>query len=448
MVTSPVHGLSRNRHFKNDREDRWLPEVDGLRAFACLAVVFAHYTPWETVAKVVYQGALAPRWSGLLIIPIGSLGVELFFAISSFLLTYLAVREYRSTGSFSPKRFLIRRTLRIWPLYYTIVFVHIALAFLIKPHFPPPDTMLDPYGWFINEAWIYPIFLQNWINPTLAEIGILWSLGVEEQFYLLFPWVMVAIFSRRVAPITVVVALIVSNAVYIFSFAAGFTLATSGMYYATPTYFGIFAAGAWAGWIVGHDGRVWQVCRDILRRYSVPLGIAMIVTICVVGYKPGDRIHSPSWLSFPTFAALAMCYTGFILWLLANRDTAIARFFRSAKMRELGFLSFGIYMWHIVAKVLVFWRFQAIDMVRLGPDATFLLTFVYYVAGAVGFATLTYVGVERPVLRLKDRYFQHRRPGPTARVLEMPDRRIWPWYCLWSLGVIAAVEVVLFFALR
>src|SRR4051794_38837758 len=93
-----------------DRAGWWLPELDGLRAVACLAVVFHH---------------TADRWFEN--VSLGGMGVSLFFSLSGFLIFVISAREHARTGKISLRRFYLRRILRIWPLYFVLVVPFAAL---------------------------------------------------------------------------------------------------------------------------------------------------------------------------------------------------------------------------------------------------------------------------------------------------------------------------------
>jgi len=386
-------------------DSHWMPEIDGLRAIACLVVVYDHFTPWGVFWRLLTRGWLYPFWDNTAkTIAIGSMGVMLFYSISSFLLTYLAVREWIANGHFSPKQFLIRRTLRIWPLYYTILLAYVGLAFLAKTQFPGQERMVDPAGWFWGAIVVYPLFLQNWFTPGLPEAGILWSLAIEEQFYLVFPWVMLLIFRRRLDPAWVVGGLILVTFAFTSLFVFGFRTEV-GLYYSTPTFFAIFALGAAAGWAFALNGPTWARLSDVFRRHRVPLGLLLLVGIGVAGYRGNDRFFPPyTLLTPPTFLVLAACFAGSIVWILSNRESLVARILKSRVMRDLGFLSFGIYMWHTIVKVLIFYRVQDVDLSKFPTDARFAMIFVSYILGSVALATLTYCCVEQPFLRLKDRF--------------------------------------------
>jgi peptidoglycan/LPS O-acetylase OafA/YrhL len=144
------------------------PSLDGLRCLAVLPVVWHHATP-------------SPP-SGLL--GRGPLGVDLFFAISGFLITTLLLRERRANAAVSVGRFYARRALRIFPAYYVVLGLT-ALRWLLMPGSPTRDHFLHnlPYwatytsNWFVDFAPGHPVVF-----------AFAWSLATEEQFYAVWPW--------------------------------------------------------------------------------------------------------------------------------------------------------------------------------------------------------------------------------------------------------------------
>lgn len=156
------------------KEDRiYLSGLNGLRAIAALSVVIAHISQ-EGIADFGF-----PR---LFDLPMAGYGVTLFFVISGFLITYLLINEIRKTDTVSVSKFYIRRILRIWPIYYLFVLISFFVFSILKQS----DQILVP------ELWYYIFFAANF--PFIAQNGILilvhyWSIGVEEQFYLFWPWV-------------------------------------------------------------------------------------------------------------------------------------------------------------------------------------------------------------------------------------------------------------------
>ena len=146
------------------------PSLDGLRALAVVPVIWHHSTP-RPLAGVLGKGPV---------------GVDLFFAISGFLITTLLLREQAATGSLRVGAFYARRALRIFPLYYAVLALHAVGAWLLpaasptRAHFFASLPFWATYtaNWFVDFAVPYPI---------LFAFG--WSLATEEQFYLVWPWI-------------------------------------------------------------------------------------------------------------------------------------------------------------------------------------------------------------------------------------------------------------------
>ena len=134
----------------------------------------------------------------------GWFAVDYFFILSGFLITALALIEKQTTHSFSVRRFFMRRVLRIFPLYYLSVFLGMILIGWIYPRLYQEKffdfNILDVLGYYI-------FFLPNLVAVTWENIGptySLWSIGVEEQFYLVFPLLLLALFRIRMKVFTLV----------------------------------------------------------------------------------------------------------------------------------------------------------------------------------------------------------------------------------------------------
>src|SRR5262249_21276718 len=136
--------------------------LDGLRAVSILAVVWQH------------AGRSGNAWQ---VLNAGFLGVDLFFVISGFLIVTLLLRERSLTGAISLQKFYIRRTLRIFPLYYAVILGMAAYYVTLSRHSPSG-------GRFLSEL---PYYLTYTADFFPVGFGIVWSLAAEEQFYVLWP---------------------------------------------------------------------------------------------------------------------------------------------------------------------------------------------------------------------------------------------------------------------
>jgi len=157
-----------------------LKGLNGLRAIAALAVVISHTTLGLNnfgLNPTIFGSDENGHPKGLLL---ASYGVSIFFALSGFLITYLLLKEKEKINKINIKKFYIRRALRIWPLYY----LYIILVLIILWYFKIPyDKKIIPFYIFLMAN--IPIIINN----MLPFAGHLWSIGVEEQFYLFWPWI-------------------------------------------------------------------------------------------------------------------------------------------------------------------------------------------------------------------------------------------------------------------
>ena len=150
----------------------YLPGLNGLRAIAAISVVVSH------INLNLKEFGFAQSTHAL---QLAQFGVTMFFALSGFLITYLLMKEREQTGTVAVKKFYIRRILRIWPLYY-FCFALVMVADLVFR-----------FGQNYHTLPLYALMLAN--VPAMTEvlfpyISHYWSLGVEEQFYLMWPWMM------------------------------------------------------------------------------------------------------------------------------------------------------------------------------------------------------------------------------------------------------------------
>jgi peptidoglycan/LPS O-acetylase OafA/YrhL len=152
---------------------RKIPQLDAVRGLAIL-LVMVHNTSLK-YPLLHSQQLFADGW----------MGVDLFFVLSGFLITGILIDTKQSEGYF--KNFYARRCLRIWPLYYSLIFfMFVVVRFLNPSEFQAVVRQSSPW-------WAYPLFLQNFLIPIptngAGPLGVTWSLAIEEQFYLIWPLV-------------------------------------------------------------------------------------------------------------------------------------------------------------------------------------------------------------------------------------------------------------------
>jgi peptidoglycan/LPS O-acetylase OafA/YrhL len=194
------------------------PELDALRFFAFLGVFIFHGVPRSAER---YHAAGISHWFSNVAIAVagfGAYGVDLFFALSAYLITSLLLRERETLGSVDVRRFYCRRILRIWPLYFSFLAFSVLLALV-------PSTRQTLSLHYIVG---YCLLAGNWIDAIygrpVSVAGPLWTVSIEEQFYLLWPLVMRRATVRGMTEIAI--GLLMVDSIYRIAIAAwGFPLA-------------------------------------------------------------------------------------------------------------------------------------------------------------------------------------------------------------------------------
>ncbi|HXU00773.1 MAG TPA: acyltransferase [Polyangia bacterium] len=332
---------------------RHYPYLDGLRGLAILLVLVGHAIP------------------GLL--PLAGTGVMVFFVLSGFLITSILNEERRHTGTVSLRRFYIRRTLRIFPAYYTMVAIVALLAVfgLVA-------------GVDFRNVVICALYLRN-LGGTSQVLGHAWSLALEEQFYVLWPTMFLAM-PRAAGRAARVTACLIAGMTLFRTLAIinHWGVVATGVFYARPwfRFDSLWIGCAIALWTAhGVDGR-------FARRFAlVPTAawIAALLAWSLVARSPALA---------PVSETLSMLLAGGLLLRLRLADDGwVGWIMRSSFMRWLGKLSYSLYLW------------QQLFLIagEGGPDWGIARVFPVNILLLFAAALASYHLVERPFLRLKDR---------------------------------------------
>lgn len=366
----------------------YLPELDVLRFFAFLAVFLQHAFQ-KTPAQ--YFPATHPTWIGRAVSILawsGGYGVDLFFVLSAFLITQLLMREQDVTGALDVRRFYIRRILRIWPLY----FAYVAMLAVIGIGSLQLHT---PAKWLILFALLsgnVAYALWGWAPQFLTWH--LWSIAVEEQFYLLWP-----LFVRGRRRRSLVVAALAMIAIsFVARTICWMTGAPSSLIWTnTLTRLDPLAAGILLGvWMMGKRFQPHRIARIAL----LIAGVATMLTVSALC----DPLKNPSsalTLFFGYPAASVGCVTILAAFLGANLR-ATNPIIRAGIY--LGKISYGLYIWHMLALEVVVrvlarpipFAGEWIESSSFAALSALLLT--------IAIAAASYRLLELPFLRLKSRF--------------------------------------------
>ncbi len=319
----------------------FFPSLNGLRFIAAFVVIIHHL---EQIKLFFGLPSLFYRWHFIKIV--GELGVTLFFTLSGFLITYLLMAEKERFGTVFVKAFYIRRVLRIWPLYYLIIF----LGLFVLPHisyFNIPVYTEGVHYRFGTKVFFYGILFPNIVYnlydymPYIAQS---WSIGIEEQFYLIWPWMVK--WSRRYLMVLVSIMfsiLMITYVLYYFAdHSADISQASMKIKVVTLAY-KFFALLRISCMAIGGIGAyfLFHLNMNILRPLFLPM--TQVVTLVSVLLLMLFGIEVP----FANHEFYALFFIVLILNLAANPKTLFNLEFKW--LDYLGKISYSIYMWHGIA---------------------------------------------------------------------------------------------------
>ncbi len=367
----------------------YVPQLDGLRFFAFL-FVFIHHLPPLAGNGVPVLGATLQR-----IHDFGWAGVDLFLCLSGFLITRLLLLEWEGTGDLRILAFYVRRSLRIWPLYFTLL----VLAFVVLPRLggfgirhgdPAYATMLRVHG------WSFPLFLGNWTvalhgYAPSSVLNPLWTVSLEEQFYLTWPLLAFAVLrSGRGLLGIAVLMLVTSTACRILTVLLH--VPPPFMWAATITRLDPIALGIILASTEGQ--RLISTISARAAFWILAAGVLLFVAAALCG--PIEQQHAMAVVQYSATAIASAC-----LLIGALRQDAVARFLSRPELRYLGKISYGLYAIHLVVISAVRRLVEKTPIPdALAPAATLLLA----LPAAIVLASVSYRYLETPFLRLKDRF--------------------------------------------
>lgn len=346
----------------------WRPGLDGLRAIAVLGVM-AYHEPNLAMAG-------------------GFLGVDLFFVLSGFLITGLLLDEHRRSGTVSLRSFWNRRGRRLLPALAAMLLAVVVATTLLGD----VDQRRDLPGGLLSAVF----YVSNWNLiaqhqsyfdqfTSLSPLQHLWSLAIEEQFYLLWPIVVIACLSRSRKLLIGVTAVASVTSIGLMAFFLG-EGDPSRSYYGTDTRaFALLigALGALFAWHLRPSGR---------RTFFA--GILGLVALAGAFLFIND---SDRWMYRGGFVAFAFVALGVII--LASGNTIVSKVMAHPILRKIGFLSYALYLWHWPIRVF------ATDVRMHLPD-----TPAGRVAGIAIRLTLTF-GMAWLSMELIERWFRRSQLG-------------------------------------
>lgn len=337
-------------------KNQYRPDIDGLRAIAVLSVLFDHLSAT--------------------LLPGGFVGVDIFFVISGYLITSQVYKEVCG-GSFSIQQFYKRRINRIAPALVTVILATIIVGSVLLS---PADLVRLGKSAIYAMLGLSNVFFWreygNYFAGNAGEAPLLhtWSLGVEEQFYVVWPLLILALakLSRRhmasALAVLTIVAVVVSE--------AGTNIAASASYYLLPTRFFELMMGGLLALLVSHN-------QSASRFFST---LSLIAGLSLIG---GSLFLLNMFSFFPGVNALWPCLGSVLIIWSGTNPQSISRLLTNKPMVFVGQISYSLYLchWPIIA-------FLNYSNIRIGPTVGLLV-----VLSSIAMAWLSWRFVEIPMRR-------------------------------------------------
>ncbi len=370
-----------------------IPALDGIRGLAVLAVLVLHFT---VITPGPGLAGVATELTGF-----GWAGVDLFFVLSGFLITGILVDAKGSDGFY--RNFYVRRALRIFPLFYAYLLVVLVVWPALSDGQPDPlSAKLLTAGYLGNFLMAF----GGW-EALPGHTTHLWSLAIEEQFYLIWPFVVARLSRARLTQLCVVVIV----GAFAFRIAAHQLWATGiPGYVLLPARADTLAAGALLALQVRKTG--WETRLYPWMGRFVLAGLTLLLLMLLVDPQAGDGTFTPlhahvQLLGFPSALFLSLAA---VLWAVMPAPASGHRpLIDSGLMQRLGRLSYGAYLLHIPLRNTMVSRLfpGAILPPMLGSSVlTQVVVLVVGIVVTFAIAQVSWTVFESPILRLK-RHFEY-----------------------------------------
>lgn len=360
--------------------------LNGLRFFCFLSVFLFHsfHTEYNYIRDSdLYQFIKHDVFGN------GNIGVNFFFVLSGFLITYLLIEEKKLNGQIDLKRFWLRRILRIWPLFYLCIFIGFYAFPILKSYFgqtPSESATIYYYLTFTNNFE----FIKKG-PPDASVLSILWSVAVEEQFYIVWPIVLYSLSIARywIAFSSIIVCSILFRLFY---------GTPAVLEYHTLSCIGDMAVGGFGAWLVNQNKEFREQITE-LKGYQIAL---IYIAFAIMFFFRDEILESANWLvPFERFIIAII-----VLAIILEQNYSINSLFKMSRFKtvsNLGVITYGLYCLHFVGILITTTLTKKLVM-----NTKMWQVLLFETACALGItiviSKLSYEYYEKPFLKLKEKF--------------------------------------------
>lgn len=348
---------------------RYIPALDGLRGLSLPGTILTHF------ALLLAAAPSAPHWLSS-VGPL-TLNIQMFFVLSGALITSLLVAEHRRDGTMQMANFYLRRSRRLGPALVAVLPAMVLLTVFWNGHGPFQPLGTTPW----RSVLAVGLFVGNWVlyavSGGIGWLGPAWTLGIEEQFYLTWPWVLRGVTRRRVdrrkvllaMAIVVVLALNVTQILYRH-------VGSERAFYSTPAQLPSIVIGCALGYELTSNPES-RFARALRSWLLALVGLAGMVVVSIVATHHRPYEIRGFYVLYAAFACLLIGHC----FVRAGAPTAVTKFFGWRPFVIVGQISYEAYLVHIIVMFIVVreWpRMHVYPMIALDTAIIAVLSACFY----------------------------------------------------------------------
>lgn len=369
----------------NNSRTFFFKNLDALRFFAFL-LVFLQHSLYNSVSQIGEYSLFLKKLVSFFFLG-GGTGVQFFFVLSGFLITYLIITEININIKFNTINFYTRRFLRIWPLYYTTVLI----SFVIYPFL---KSLIGIYSDLCTRPFYYFTFLANFDAIHVANNcpghdamsqGIVWSVSIEEQFYLIWP-LLFLIFPKKAYSL-IFVLVIAASIIFRFN--------TNGaaLYFHTFSVMADLAIGGLMGYFFTKE-------KILIYFKKIPYKVNVLIYLAIF-----ILYFNPELLTYPDSIVFnRIIFDFFWAYIILDQCFAVNPIYNMGNLKlisKFGKISYGLYMLHPIAILFLDIIFK---LLHINNAFLILIKGIIALPLSIFIAELSYNYIERPFLKLKEKF--------------------------------------------
>lgn len=370
----------------------YFKNLDGIRFIAALLVILQHTTDYKRYQQINLPNTLEREFGGL-----GGYGVTLFFVLSGFLIFYLLFAEQKMKNTVSIKNFYVRRILRIWPLYigFGLVLIlgidYFFGKFGTPIHTPVLKNLFYLFTFSVNLQLLFSL-------PNKGIIELYWSVCIEEQFYLMAPWLVKKGYKKMLLIILALIGIGIASrfAFYYLDSVEHYNFnGNSPLYFFTLCRFDNFGFGALAAYMY-FEKSIYKKIQPVVENKAVQFFVTLFTILYITNIIP-----QPGMILNNVVVAFPSILFAFIILAASTGNFFVS--LENSFFKTMGKYSYGIYIFHATIS-----QFLIVLFVKYLPSKTIFNYDVLYPVVCT-FATALVAGIsyevyEKRFLKLKQRF--------------------------------------------